>query len=314
MTKRISLFKEISFRMKATRFGLLFLYPIMDSLQSIRVFCQVVRLGSFTAAAEFLDISTAMASKHVNSLEQRVQAKLLNRTSRKLSLTELGEHYYQQCLIALQTLDNAQLEVQQGTISPKGTLKITIPLICCTPYFANLLKEFRDRYSDIQLSIYLENKHTNLVADGFDLALRSTKTIEPGLIAKPLTKVKFKLVASPSYIMRYGQPQDYQDLKNHFGIVPNYAQLHLPMQPIVDTNNTLMIRELALTGMGIAYLPDWLTDEYIQSGKLVSIIPNSEDFLDPTIYAVYVDRKFLSAKIRAFIDFLVEKTASHKHK
>ncbi len=314
MTKRISLFKEISFRMKATRFGLLFLYPIMDSLQSIRVFCQVVRLGSFTAAAEFLDISTAMASKHVNSLEQRVQAKLLNRTSRKLSLTELGEHYYQQCLIALETLDNAQLEVQQGTLSPKGTLKITIPLICCTPYFANILNEFRERYSDIQLSIYAENKHTNLVADGFDLALRSTTNLEPGLIAKPLTKVKFKLVASPSYIRKHGMPVDYEDLKNHYGIMPNYTQLHLPMQVVADSNNTLMTRELALAGVGIAFLPDWLTNEYIDSGKLVSVMPNSEDFLDPTIYAVYANRKFLSAKIRTFIDFLVEKTASHRHK
>lgn len=285
----------------------------MDSLQSIRVFVQVVRLGSFTAAADFLNISTAMASKHINSLEQRVQAKLLNRTSRKLSLTELGEHYYQQCLIALDTLDNAQLEVQQGTISPKGTLKITIPLICCTPYFARLLKEFRERYNDIQLSIYLENKHTNLVADGFDLALRATNTLEPGLIAKPLTKVKFKLVASPSYIRQYGKPESYQDLKNHYGIMPNYTQLHMPMKVIADSNNTLMTRELALAGMGIAYLPDWLTDEYIESGKLVNIIRNNEDFLEPTIYAVYADRKFLSAKVRTFIDFLVEKTSSKKH-
>lgn len=285
----------------------------MDSLQSIRVFVQVVRLGSFTAAADFLNISTAMASKHINSLEQRVQAKLLNRTSRKLSLTELGEHYYQQCLIALDTLDNAQLEVQQGTISPKGTLKITIPLICCTPYFARLLKEFRERYNDIQLSIYLENKHTNLVADGFDLALRATNTLEPGLIAKPLTKVKFKLVASPSYIRQYGKPESYQDLKNHYGIMPNYTQLHMPMKVIADSNNTLMTRELALAGMGIAYLPDWLTDEYIESGKLVNIIRNNEDFLEPTIYAVYANRKFLSAKVRTFIDFLVEKTSSKKH-
>lgn len=286
----------------------------MDSLQSIRVFCQVVRLGSFTAAADFLNISTAMASKHINSLEQRVQAKLLNRTSRRLSLTEVGEHYYQQCLIALETLDNAQLEVQQGTISPQGTLKITIPLICCTPYFAKLLQEFRERYSNIQLSIYLENKHTNLVADGFDLALRATKTLEPGLIAKPLTKVRFKLVTSPSYIRRHGMPKDFQDLKNHYGIMPNYTQLHFPMQVVADSNNTLMTRELALAGMGIAYLPDWLTDEYIESGKLVSALPHNKDFMEPTIYAVYADRKFLSAKVRTFIDFLVEKTASHQHK
>lgn len=287
----------------------------MDSLQSIRVFCHVVRLGSFTAAADFLGISTAMASKHINNLEQHTQTKLLNRTSRKLSLTELGEHYYQQCLSALETLDNALIEVQQGTTAPKGTLKITIPLICCTPYFANILKAFRDKYPDIQLSIYLENKHTNLVADGFDLALRVTRSLEPGLIAKPLTKVRFHLVASPGYVLRYGKPKDFQDLKNHYGIVPNYTQLHVPMQIIADSNNTLMTREMALAGMGIAYLPQWLTDEHLQSGKLVKVLEDDESPMQtPTIYAVYADRKFLSAKVRAFIDFLVDKTASKEHR
>lgn len=287
----------------------------MDSLQSIRVFCQVVRLGSFTAAADFLGISTAMASKHINSLEHKIQTKLLNRTSRKLSLTELGEHYYQQCLSALETLDNALLEVQQGTITPKGTLKITIPLICCTPYFASILKSFRDQYKDIQLSIYLENKHTNLVAEGFDLALRVTNSLEPGIIAKPLTKVRFHFVASPSYIMRFGKPKDFQDLKNHYGIIPNYTQLHVPMQVIADSNNTLMTREMALAGMGIAYLPHWLTDEYLQSGKLVKVLDDDDNEMQsPTIYAVYADRKFLSAKVRAFIDFLVEKAASKEHR
>lgn len=285
----------------------------MDSLQSIRVFCQVVKLGSFTAAADFLNISTAMASKHVNHLEHTVQAKLLNRTSRKLSLTELGEHYYQQCLSALETLDNAMLEVQQGTITPQGTLKITIPLICCTPYFARILKEFREKYPLIQLSIYLENKHSDLIANGFDLALRATKTLEPGLIAKPLTQVKFHFVASPSYVMRHGKPKDFQDLQNHYGIIPNYTQLHLPLQVIADSNNTLMTRELALSGMGIAYLPHWLTDQYIESGRLVQVLDEDTPLEFPTIYAVYTNRKFLSAKVRAFIDFLVEKTASKAH-
>lgn len=284
----------------------------MDTLQSIRVFCQVVKLGSFTAAADFLNISTAMASKHISHLEQQVQAKLLHRTSRKLSLTELGEHYYQQCLSALETLDNALLEVQQGTVTPQGLLKITIPLICCTPYFANILKEFQEKYPHIQLSIYLENKHSDLIANGFDLALRATNTLEPGLIAKPLTQVKFHFVASPSYVMRYGKPKDFQDLQNHRGLMPNYTQLHLPMQVMADSNNTLMTRELALTGMGIAYLPHWLTDEYIQSGRLVQVLDEEVHLEYPTIYVVYTDRKFLSAKVRVFIDFLVEKTASKK--
>ncbi len=282
----------------------------MDSLQSIRVFCQVVRLGSFTAAADFLNISTAMASKHITSLEQKVQAKLLHRTSRKISLTELGEHYYQQCLSALETLDNAQLEVQQGTIAPKGILKITVPLICCTPYFANLLRLFREKYPDIHLSIYLENKHTNLVEEGFDLALRSTETLEPGLIARPLCKVKFRFVASPNYLNKHGRPTQLDDLKNHGGLLPNYTNLPINMPAVADSNNTLLLKEMALAGMGIAYLPDWLTESYLKNGQLISLLDAENTLMFPTIYAVYVDRKFLSAKVRAFIDFLVEKTAS----
>ncbi|NEN76183.1 LysR family transcriptional regulator [Pelistega sp. NLN82] len=284
----------------------------MDTLQSIRVFCYVVKLGSFTAAAEFLNMSTAMASKHVNKLEHRIQTKLLNRTSRKLSLTELGEHYFQQCLIALETLDNAQLEVQQGTITPRGVLKITVPVICCTPYFVNLLKTFRQQYPDIQLSVYLENKYTNLVEGGFDLALRSTTELEPGLIARPLTKVHFRLVASPSYIEQYGKPKKLEDLKNHWGVIPNYTQLNIPIQTVADSNNTLLLKEMALSGMGIAYLPDWLTEEHLKNGTLVPLLEKEQPFTSPTIYAVYADRKFLSAKVRAFIDFLVEHTTSKK--
>ena len=151
----------------------------MDTLQSIRVFCRIVRLGSFTAAAESLDMSTAMASKHLSKLEQRLQVKLLNRTSRKLSLTEAGAHYYQQCVEVLETLDNAELEIQQGTLSPRGTLKMTVPLICGTPYFVKLLAKFRELYPEIHLSVYFENKHTDLVAEGFDLAIRATRTLEP---------------------------------------------------------------------------------------------------------------------------------------
>ncbi len=284
----------------------------MDSLQSIRVFCQVVRLGSFTAAAESLNMSTAMASKHIGRLEQRLQVKLLNRTSRKLSLTEAGSHYYQQCVEALNTLDNAELEIQQGSLTPRGTLKITVPLICGTPYFVRLLAKFQQLYPEIHLSVYFENKHSNLVAEGFDLAIRAARTLEPNLIAKPLTRVKFRYVASPSYLLRNGMPKDLDDLHTHYGITANYTDTETPFRVIADSNDTLMTREMAIAGMGIAILPDWLTQDYLSSGELVDVLPNSPPDLNPTIYIVYTSRKYLTAKVRTFIDFMVENTQSKK--
>lgn len=280
----------------------------MDTLQSITVFRQVVEHSSFTRAADVLGISIAMASKHVRHLENHLQAKLLNRSSRKLSLTEAGEQYYRQCVLALDTLADAGEAARQGTVTAQGLLKITLPAWCATPYFARALAAYRQAHPQVRLSLHLDGQHTDLIAHGMDLALRVTRRPEPNLIVKPLTQIGFDWVASPAYIARHGQPQP-ENWPQHHGLLPNYVDMDTTLPLVADSNNTLMLYQLALAGMGLAYLPAWLTHNDIQQGRLHRI--NHDMRQNLTLYAAYMDREFLSAKVRSFIDFLAAYLPQH---
>ena len=154
----------------------------MDTLFSLKVFRQVVQSGSFTRAAEQLDISTAMASKHVSHLENTIKAKLLHRNSRNLHLTEAGEEYYRQCSYALDTLDTAAQKAAGGADTPQGMLRVTMPLWFAGNLIGTWLAEYRERYPEVTLDLVLDNRHVDLIAEGFDLALRVAKTLSPSLI------------------------------------------------------------------------------------------------------------------------------------
>ena len=160
----------------------------MDTLFSLKVFRQVVQSGSFTRAAEQLDISTAMASKHVSHLENSIKAKLLHRNSRNLHLTEAGEEYYRQCSYALDTLDTAAQKAAGGADTPQGMLRVTMPLWFAGNLISNWLAEYRERYPEVMLDLVLDNRHVDLIAEGFDLALRVSKTLSPSLSSNRLRK------------------------------------------------------------------------------------------------------------------------------
>ena len=274
----------------------------MDTLQSLQVFRQVVQQGSFTRAAEALGLSVAMTSKHVRHLEQHVQAKLLNRTSRRLSLTEVGADYYRQCSQALDTLDDATQAARQGTVLPQGELRLTAPMWCATPYFARLMADYRAAYPQVTLALHLDNHHTDLVAQGIDLALRVTAQPEPNLIVRPLTRVRFDWVASPDYLARHGVPTGPQDLARHHALLPDYVEMDTPAQRTAGSNHTLMLHQLALAGMGLAFAPNWVTEGDLTAGRLQRV--NEAESREFTLYAAYMDRAFLSAKVRSLIDFL----------
>lgn len=278
----------------------------MDTLQSMRIFRQIVENGSFSKAADQMDLSTSMVSKHLSHLENYLQAKLLNRTSRKLSLTEMGEQYYQRCIIALDDLEEAKQIVSQGTIHPQGTLKITMPVWFATPPFANLLAEYRRRYPRVNLQLSLDNHHADLVGQGFDLALKVTTHLSDNLIVKPIASIAFHWVASPQYLTEFTkQPQQLWD--QHKGLVPTYTHLEHHFTDTIASDNTLMLYQLALAGQGVAYLPSYLCDDAVRNGKL-QIIPHPAN-RNHTLYAVYMNREFMSAKVRSFIDFIAENFA-----
>ncbi|MFC2503564.1 MAG: LysR family transcriptional regulator [Cardiobacterium sp.] len=293
----------------------------MDTLFSLKVFQQIVECASFTRAAECLGISTAMASKHLNHLEKQLGIRLMQRNSRRLSLTAEGEAYYRQSGEALALLDAAAAAASGGRETPQGHLRLTAPIWCANSTFAGWMRDYRARYPDVSLDLILDNEMRDLIGDGIDLALRVSRDPAPSLVVRPLFAVRFVLVAAPAWIRRHGLPQTPEDAAAHAAVLPSYTDLShltctrggetatLALNSALQSNSTLMLRELLLAGSGIGYLPHWLAQDDLAAGRLVQLLPEWE-LHRVTLHAAYPDRRHLSAKVRSFIDFLVEKAAA----
>ena len=287
----------------------------MDQLTSMQVFQQVVDSGSFALAGQRLGISAPMVSKHVAGLEKRLGARLLNRSSRHLSLTEAGQRWYTQSSQALELLDAAAQELGQHSQAPRGQLKISAPVWCATPRMAQILASYRARYPEVLVDIHLDNHKVDLATAGYDMALRAATEPAPHLIARPLCEVPFYLVAVPAYLRRATYPQQPADLARHAAVVPSYitlaplqltqagrsAPLHLSPALLSDDSNLSL--HAVRAGMGIGLLPAWLVDEDIASGRLERVLPQWSA-LTVTLYAIYTSRRYLAPKVRSFIDWL----------
>lgn len=287
----------------------------MDTLFSLKIFCAIVETGSFTQAAEKLDISTAMVSKHLNALEKRLNVRLLNRNTRNVALTEQGERYYSRCVQALETLDDAEDELTHHQSTPQGRLKIVAPLWFANGHFSAQLARYRKAYPEVELLLELKNREQEQFSDAEEIALRVNAEVDERLIARPICAIPFHFVASPDYLHTHGTPKTLDDLAAHQGILPSYTPLKgirtfyniEPNQWLKATclsNNTEMLHQLALAHQGIAFLPDWITENDIQAGRLVPLLTDLPPYAVP-LYAVYQQRQYLTPKVRSFIDFLV---------
>ena len=285
----------------------------MDTLTSLRVFREVVERNSFAAAARHLGISTAMASKHVAALERRVGALLLNRTSRQQSLTEAGMLYIAQCSEALDLLDTAEASINRSSDTPRGTLKVTAPVWCASTRFINALSEYRQRYPTVVVDLRLENKKVDLVQQGFDVALRATGEPDPSLIVRPICPIAFHLVASSEFVSRHGEPHAARDMARYDAILPTYTsrefvtmegargKVSFEMRACLKTDDTSLAYRAVHAGMGVAFLPAWLVEADLVAGTLVRLLPDYA-LPDITLYAAYTSRKYLTSKVRSFID------------
>lgn len=290
----------------------------MDTLTSLRVFAAVAEFKSFTAAATRLGVSPAMASKHVMHLEARLGTRLLNRTSRRISMTESGVLYFNYARQMLDGLDEVEAAVSNVTVLPRGTLRLSAPVWIANTLIARAFADYHQRYPDVRLDIDLSGRLVNLVEEGFDLALRATspERLDPGLIARPLAKVAFHLVGSPAYLARGPRPTQQADLNGHSVLLysglgdKGSLVLDSPQGPgtvnfrtVMQSESEIMLHLAALEGMGLTFLPTWMTQADIASGRLEVLLPEIAVF-NVGLYAVYPSRKFLSAKVRTFIDFL----------
>jgi len=289
----------------------------MDTLTSIRVFRQVVESGTFVAAAERMDLSTAMVSKHVMHVEKRLGVRLLNRNSRTLSLTEPGRVYFERCKTILEDLEATELELGSLGTAPRGTLRITCPSWFASQRMADNLAEFRRRYPEIVVDASFEDRRVDLVEEGYDLALRVTRdgALPPGLIARPLRTMSFFIAASREYLKRNGTPESPEDLARHdFVAVGNVDSLQLtgpngkievPLRIVLRCRSMSGVADAVAAGIGLAPLPDLLFEDPMFKDVLKPVLTDWP-LQQPTLYAVYVSRKHLPLKIRAYIDFTQE--------
>jgi DNA-binding transcriptional LysR family regulator len=284
----------------------------------MRVFNQVATLGSFVAAADRLGMSTAMVSKHVKHLEQHLGSRLLNRTTRHLSLTGPGAAYFERAQAVLAELEELETNLRQTTVKPRGTLKVSGPVTFCVNYLGPVLKDYYTRYPDMKVDLHLSDRVIDLVEEGMDMGIRISAQPNPTLVARRLGPIKLRLVGSPAYLAAQGTPQTPEDLVDHACITYTYSNsgnawqfdgpdgpVTVNVHPRLRVNNAEMATRAALEGLGLTLQPTILTQPYLSSGQLVPLLC---DYPRPDIwlYAVYPNRTHLTAKVRAFIDLLVE--------
>ena len=294
-----------------------------DNLMGIRVFCRVVELKSFAAAARHLNMSAAMASKHVMQLERRLRTRLLNRSSRHLSLTETGSLYHAKALPLIEELDEVEASVSGATQNPRGTLRITAPVWFANPSFTRLLARYQLQYPDVQLDLDLSGRIVNLVDEGFDLALRVTNQPSESLIARPLGKVQFRFVAAPDYLSRVGMPRSLTDMAKlsmlYYPLAPikeftahgPFGTETIKLNSVLQCTNESLLHLAALEGMGFAALPDPLIAEDLRTGRLTALLPDYPAMQLP-LFGVYANRKYLASKVRTFLDFMIDANSEQK--
>lgn len=292
----------------------------LDSLSDIAVFVQVVDSGSFTAAADRLAISKSVVSKYVTRLENQLGARLLNRTTRRLSLTEVGRVFYERSRKGLADIEDAQSEVSRMQSEPRGTLRLNTPMSFGILHVAPALPEFLKLYPDITVDMNLDDRKVDVIEEGFDISVRISELPDSSLVAKRLGSCRHAIVAAPEYLERCGTPRTPEELRDHNIIAYRYQESalvwHLQTPDSKSTavavsgslmmNNGLALRAALLEGVGIARTPTFVVGKDIREGRLIPILRDYK-ILEVTIFLVYPQRRHLSPKVRAFVDFMAKR-------
>ncbi|GAB3515406.1 LysR family transcriptional regulator [Photobacterium alginatilyticum] len=291
----------------------------MDQLGAMRAFIRVVQTGSFSAAAREKNTTQATISKKVAALETMLGVKLLTRSSRELSLTQVGAEYYEKCVSIIGELDEAEASARSQVASPKGIIRITAPVVFGRLVIAPILSEFLSLYPEIKVDLALSDKHVDLISEGVDVAIRARELEDSSLIARHLFDNPMLLVAAPEYLAQHGEPKEPTELRRHNCLV--YSMLktvniwhffHQDKNISVAVNGNFqgdngdVILKLVLDGTGLAQLPVWMVDEHLKSGELKQIL---SDFVAKPLpfNAIYPQSRYVPLKVRCFVDFLKQK-------
>jgi len=290
----------------------------MDGFSAIPVFVAVVDNGGFSPAAKLLGISKSAVSKRINQLEQNLGVKLLHRTTRKISLTEAGKHFFEHAVIANNAAKDAEDAVAQLQGEPQGRLRINTPMSFGRLHVAPFIPAFLKRYPKISIDMVMSDEVVDLVGSGFDVAIRSGKLADSSLIARKLAPLRSVLCASPAYLERQGYPQKLADLKQHNCILFSYSRdlkewtfnqkgfsEAIEIKGNYQVNNSEALQEALLQGIGIGRLPTFVASTDIKAGRLIPLFTEYE-MPEQSIYAVFLERQFMPAKVRAFLDYAID--------
>jgi DNA-binding transcriptional LysR family regulator len=292
----------------------------MDVLKAMRVYVAVVETGSFVAAADQLDTSNAAISRHVTALEGHLGARLLNRTTRRLSMTDVGQEFFSRAQAIFADVSEAEAIAGANATKPSGQLRISAPLSFGISKLSQWLPGFVTRYPNLKLDIDLSDRLVDLATDGIDLAIRIGRhPASTNMISRRLGMVPLEICASPDYLKRRGTPLSPHELTDHQTTSFSYLSTGdswtltnrqgrtetIRIKPGIHANNGDILRELAVHGHGIIMQPSFIVEKEIAAGRLVRILEDwSLNGLN--LYAIYLSKKFLSAKVRVFIDYLSE--------
>lgn len=291
----------------------------MDRWTEIELFVQVAEMGSLSRAAEALGLSNAAASRHLAALEERLAARLVQRNTRRLHLTDVGDEFFRRCKPLLAELREAESAVNEAALKPTGTLRVTASLSFSMIIIAPLLPEFALRYPDLRVEVVVSNRYTDLLENGIDVAIRNREfENDSAITVRRLAETKRVLAASPQYLQRHGVPKTPDELASHRMLIYNLshqpnllrftrkgAVTTLPVEGVLEANDGQVIRAAALKHHGILMQPMYIIHEDVVAGRLVPLLPEWE-LARLVINIAYPTRRHLPAKVRCFVDFLVE--------
>ena len=289
----------------------------INILASMRVFAAVVEADSFAGAADKLDLSRGMATRHVAELEKSLGVRLLNRTTRTLSLTAAGSDYYQRASQILGMVEEAAASAAQESTVPRGTLRVTASTALSNQHLYRVLSDYVQRYPGVSVELAASERMVDLVEEGFDVAVRVSSELAPGLVARRLSPVRLAACAAPSYLRKHGVPKSPADLGRHNCLVYSYVsndwrfrrkgvERTVRVSGNLRSNSSEVLLNAALEGLGVIFEPTFLTGGHVKEKRLVHILPDWES-AEFTMFAVYPSRKFLPPKVRSFVDFLAER-------
>ncbi|MEL6373681.1 MAG: LysR family transcriptional regulator [Pseudomonadota bacterium] len=288
----------------------------MTAITDLEIFARVARTGNMSAAGREMGLSPAVVSKRVSLLEERLGARLFQRTTRQLTLTETGEGYFKRVVDIIALIDEAEDYVSRRNTKPRGQLKVTAPTSFSRLHIAPHLPKFLERYPDIELDFDLTDNFSDIIREGFDLAVRIGELQDSSLVAKKLAPDTRVICAAPAYLEQFGEPTTLDDLELHNCLsagAQDYWRLDGPDGPHqlkvrgnIRSNSSEFIREALLAGLGLGLRSMWDVGEELKSGALQVVLPAYQGTGASQIYAVYPCRDFMPAKVNAFIDFLSE--------